>query len=106
MDNEVDEETIPHNAENIFLKVDTQGFEMEVLRGAKNLLEKGKIKIIFIELCTIEKYKGQAKYDEIFNYLHTFGFVLYDIHTSYWEDNGQLSEFDAVFIHKQFLVKF
>lgn len=82
----------------ICLKIDTQGFEMEVLQGAKSLFEKKQIKIIIIELMTIEKYQGTHLYLDIINYLNNFGFKLIDIHTSYYEKNGRLSEFDSIFI--------
>lgn len=79
------------------LKVDTQGFEMEVLRGAQKLFESKRIKVVIIELMTIEKYQGATLYHEIICYLEIRGFRLVDIHNSYYEQNGKLSEFDAVF---------
>lgn len=79
------------------LKIDTQGYEMEVLRGAQKLFESKRIKIVIIELMTIEKYKGATLYHEIIGYLEIRGLRLVDIHNSYYEENGILSEFDAVF---------
>lgn len=83
--------------DKICLKIDTQGFELEVLKGSINLLTKNQIEVIIIELMLIEKYKNASLYDEILNFLHPFGYRLFDIHTSYYESNGQLSEFDAIF---------
>jgi FkbM family methyltransferase len=81
----------------IVLKVDTQGYEMEVLRGAEKHLKTGDVAFIIIELMTVEKYEGAKKYDEILKYLWGFGYKLFDLHPSYYEHDGQLSEFDAVF---------
>lgn len=83
--------------DKICLKIDTQGFELEVLKGSLNLLKTNQIEVIIIELMLIEKYKNASLYDEILDFLHPFGYKLFDIHTSYYESNGQLSEFDAVF---------
>ncbi len=80
------------------LKIDTQGFEMEVLRGSQKLFESNRIKVVIIELMTVEKYKGASLYDDIINFLSRYGFCLADIHNSYYEIDGRLSEFDAVFL--------
>ena len=84
--------------QNIILKIDTQGFEMEVLKGARLAFEKGKINVVIIEVMTLEKYKKSKLYIELFDYLHFFGFKLFDIHAASYEKNGALSEFDCVFI--------
>ncbi len=83
---------------DLCLKIDTQGFEMEVLQGAYQLFKENRIKVVLIELMTLEKYKGAKLYNDIIIFLEGFGFRLCDIHTSYYENNGKLSEFDAVFI--------
>jgi FkbM family methyltransferase len=83
---------------DLCLKIDTQGYEMEVLEGAIKLFESKKIKFVLIELMTIEKYEGAKLYNDIIYFLEDFGFRLCDIHTSYYENNGKLSEFDAVFM--------
>lgn len=82
---------------DLCLKIDTQGYEMEVLLGAQNTLKLGQIKFIIIELMTVEKYKEAKLYHEIINFLSEFDFQLVDIHQSYYEDNGEMSEFDALF---------
>jgi len=89
--------SITNNEINI-LKIDTQGFELEVLKGSTGLLNQHKIEYIIIELMTISKYSETALYDEIFDFLHIHGFKLQDINQSYYEKNtGLLSEFDALF---------
>ena len=84
--------------QNIILKVDTQGFELEVLKGSKAAFKSGKIKAVIIEVMTIEKYKGSALYMQIFDYLHFFGFKLFDLHLAAYEIDGSISEFDCVFV--------
>jgi len=87
----------------IFLKIDVQGFEMEVLRGAASLFDSNKIDVVLIELVNREKYAGQTLAVEIINFLNKYNFVIFDLHPFYYEDdNGQLSEFDALFVNKNY----
>ncbi len=86
------------NDEINILKIDTQGFELEVLKGSTALFSQHKIKYIIIELMTISKYSEASLYDEVLDFLHIHGFKLQDFHQSYYEENtGLLSEFDAIF---------
>lgn len=100
--------------DNIMIKIDVQGFEKKVLEGAKKLFDTNKIKIVFIEIMLIDKYKGQAKYTDIINFLDSYGYVIFDIFPFYREEkgiryrsyNGILTECDFVFIKKDLLNKF
>jgi len=96
---------------NILLKCDTQGSELKILKGAQRLFDLGLIKIIHLELMTIKKYDEQDNYIEIFNFLDSLDFILFDTLNTcketdliYGEDFfgrvGQLTEFEVVFIHK------
>lgn len=82
---------------DLCLKIDTQGYEFEVLKGAEKTLKSGQIKFIIIELMTVKKYNDAKLYDEIINYLSQLGFRLSDVHQSYYETNGDMTEFDAFF---------
>jgi FkbM family methyltransferase len=82
----------------IILKIDTQGFEFEVLNGARRAFSSGQIKAVIIEVMTLEKYAGATLYQKIFDFLHFYGFSLFDIHPSYYEEDGKLSEFDCAFL--------
>ena len=44
------------NIENVFLKIDVEGFELNVLKGAKNLISK-KTKLILVEKHFFQLYK-------------------------------------------------
>lgn len=54
------------------LKIDVQGFEYEVLKGAGELLEQ--IDIIYVELSYIELYQGQKLANHVFNLLEKNNF--------------------------------
>ena len=91
-----------HEKEKLLIKIDVQGYEMEVLQGAKKLFAKEEIACVIIELCTTPKYHGQALAPEMIALLTSYGFEFFDIFPSYYEkSSGQLTEFDAVFIHKK-----
>lgn len=83
---------------DVVLKIDVQGFELEVLRGAESCLRNGTIEWVIIELMTVEKYAGGCLYDEIFKFLHGYGYSLWDMNLVYYEpDTRRLTEFDAIF---------
>jgi len=84
--------------DSIILKVDTQGFEYEVLNGARVAFANGQIRAVIIEVMTLAKYVNSTQYIKIFDLLHSYGFKLFDLHPSYYESNGTLSEFDCAFI--------
>ena len=95
-----DEITNQYNhVKDIVLKIDTQGYELEVLKGSKNLLESGQIKVFLIELMTIQKYTSASLHSDILNFLSEYNYSLYDVNRGVYESNGRLSEYDAILIH-------
>lgn len=81
------------------LKVDVQGGEVEVLKGATGIFEH--LEVIVLECGIIEQYIGQPIFHEYIAYLADVGFVLYDIiHTSYVPETGMLAQIDIVFVKK------
>lgn len=80
------------------LKVDVQGGEIEVLKGAEKVLDK--FEVIVLEVGMIEQYIGQPVFHEYVDYLAKRNFVVYDIiHTGY-ADTGLLAQIDLVFVKK------
>lgn len=61
-----------------FLKLDTQGTELEILQGARELLEGGRIGLIKCEVSFIPFYKGQCLYGDVSRFLQNHGFVFAD----------------------------
>ncbi len=58
----LDEIAIDKKVENIFLKIDVEGFELNVLKGAKKLLSK-KVKYVLIERHFFQLYKNNSTYE-------------------------------------------
>jgi len=78
------------------LKIDVQGFELEVLRGAGRILKNTKV--IVLEMNNHDGYKGAPKYFEIDEYLRKNNFTLYDIFPSF-KDEGRLKEWDTIYLN-------
>jgi len=53
------------------LKVDTQGFDLEVLRGAETLFNGNHVAAVFIEVMFTPTYTGQAWFEDIFQFLNS-----------------------------------
>lgn len=62
-----------------YLKLDTQGNEFEILQGAADLLQSGKVAVIKTEVEFMPLYRGQKLFSDIDLYLRSFGFDLLDI---------------------------
>jgi FkbM family methyltransferase len=58
------------------LKSDTQGYDLQVLRGAEGMMRRHGIQMLFMEVNFSQLYKGQPRLDEIYSYLHDHGFRL------------------------------
>jgi len=83
------------------LKIDVQGFELEVLKGGVSTLSRTKI--VLVEMQNHNLYLGAPKYYEIDQYLVALGFELYDMIPSLRQDK-KIYEWDSIYINKN-LVK-
>lgn len=83
-----------------FIKIDTQGFEWEVLLGATETLNK--VFGILVETSFIELYSGQKLWLEIIQYLELRGFQLWALQPGFMDSKtGQLLQADVIFIRKE-----
>lgn len=55
------------------LKIDTQGFDFQVLKGAEDSIKSGKINYIFLEMNFVPMYEGQGGASELIAYLDNLG---------------------------------
>lgn len=79
---------------NMLLKLDVQGFELKVLEGAIETLEK--CRYVYAECSEKELYVGQALYGEVASFLNRHGFRLKSRHNDFIRD-GQLIQADYLF---------
>lgn len=83
----------------LLLKLDVQGFELNVLKGGADLL--ARVDHILIELSLEELYRGQPLFDEVYCFLHQKGFELIDILELLRNPNTyELLQVDALFKRK------
>jgi FkbM family methyltransferase len=78
-----------------FLKIDVQGYELNVLTGCENLAQY--FKYIYVELSFVELYKNQPLFSEVFNYLELKGYCLIDIKNLFHSVQGSLVQGDFLF---------
>ncbi len=68
---------------NVLMKIDVQGFEGSVLRGSVKSLER--IKVVIVETSFQELYKGQPLFAEVYEFLHSRGFI----YMGTWENEAK-----------------
>lgn len=86
------------------LKSDTQGFDFEVFKGAKRLMDEKKIGLIYFEFIFSKMYANLPAFDHVFRYLSDEGFLLvsfYDFH--YQKELASWT--DALFISRDYYKK-
>lgn len=83
--------------DRVFLKIDTQGFEAEVLKGVSSRLSR--VTGVQLELSLVPLYEGQELYRHFLDFFEEKGFVLWSLMPGFVDRNtGRLLQFDAVFI--------
>ena len=87
------------NDEKIFLKIDVQGFESEVLKGLA--LNLKNVFAVEIELSVVPLYEKQELCNYFFSFFEENGFTLWSLAPIFKRDEtGELLQFDAVFVRK------
>lgn len=82
------------------LKTDTEGYELEVLKGASDMMDENKIQFVLVETFFNENFIGQSSFGDIYNYLlsKNFGLVrFYDFENT---AEGLANRSDALFCNK------
>ncbi len=82
--------------QSVYMKVDTQGFEKNVLLGAKATLKS--IKAVQLEMSVQALYTGEDLYYQLSDHLYREGFRLAKIVRGITRANGELLQFDGVFL--------
>ncbi len=80
----------------LFLKIDTQGYEFEVLKGAEKILNQ--FQGILVEVSLVELYEGQKSWVEIVDFIQSYGFKLWSVDRGFSnKNNGQTLQMDLCF---------
>jgi FkbM family methyltransferase len=88
------------NAREIFLKVDTQGYEAAVLRGAPALLQR--VRAVQLELSLVPLYEGQELWQHFLVLMQAQGFDVWTLLPGFVDDDsGRTLQADAVFVRSR-----
>ena len=80
----------------VYLKVDVQGGELDVLRGAVAALDR--VVLVEAELSLVPLYEGAPRFDEIIDYLAERDFGVLSLEPVFVDpSDGRLLQLDAVF---------
>lgn len=87
-----------------FIKIDVQGYELEVLKGGKQTLAKAQI--VLIELSLIEINSGAPLLDEALSFMRGEGFLAYDILEIHRRPlDGAMNQIDVLFVREDSLLR-
>jgi FkbM family methyltransferase len=84
------------------LKIDAQGYDFEVLKGAQALLDLNKIGMVYLELIFGKMYKGQPLVSDILHFLTENRFKLVSFYDFHYHDN-LTTWTDGLFVHESLL---
>ena len=99
LDNIVKKEKLPKPN---FVKIDTQGSEIDILKGGKKTISN--CSVVYLECPIINYNLGAPNLDEYIKYLNSVDFVPYDICEVHYSDKV-LIQVDILFIKKSILIK-
>ncbi len=88
------------DASRYFIKIDTQGFESQVLDGAAKTLADAQG--VLCELSLVPLYKGQSLWRDMIERFQNEGFVLWSLQQGFVDPrDGRSLQLDAVFFRAQ-----
>jgi len=86
-------------SDHVYLKLDVQGFEKQVLLGAEQTLKQ--VKAIEMELSMRELYSGQSLMPELCVYLYDLGYRLIWFERGFKDpDTGYILQADGIFLRE------
>ncbi|WNC52874.1 MULTISPECIES: FkbM family methyltransferase [unclassified Thermosynechococcus] len=87
---------IASSQDKIFMKIDTQGFESKVLKGAENSLKK--ILLIQLEMSLVSLYEGEILFEDMLGLMKGYGYRLVGLVPGFADlSTGHLLQVDGIF---------
>ncbi len=81
---------------NLFLKIDTQGYEFKVIQGAEKIIKE--FKGILVEVSLSQLYEGQKNWLDIIEFIKSKGFSLWSVDRGFSnKKNGKTLQIDLCF---------
>ncbi len=82
--------------QNVYMKIDTQGFEAKVLKGAENSLPH--IDTIQMEMSLVPLYEGELLFNDLYLLMINYGYSLINIEPGFRDiESGQVLQVDGIF---------
>jgi len=83
-------------SDSVFLKIDTQGYEKQILEGLGELIKD--IKLIYFEASLVQVYKDEPTISGMIDYMKTKGFIPISVELEEWvEKKMQYLQVDILF---------
>jgi len=90
------DDSLDKSNEKRFLKIDVQGYEMHVLRGAQAILKE--VDYLLIEISLADMFEGGALVEEVWGFLRKNGFKYHHVMDLYFDsDHGVVMQMDVLF---------
>jgi FkbM family methyltransferase len=87
-----------HNINHVdLLKIDTQGYEDRVLRGAGEMLTPATIRMLLVEVCFVDLYEGQASFADLFTLVTARGYRPVGFYDARRDDKHRIRWCDVLF---------
>jgi len=90
-----------------FLKIDTEGFDLEVLAGAAPLLHQQKVRFVQSECEPVLRTKQFVNFSALADFLADFGYGLFGVYEQQpeWDGRNMLSYWNALFVCKELIAQ-
>jgi len=79
------------------LKIDVQGYELEVLKGGANALNNTQL--VVCEVLFFQHYKNQPMFEDVYLFLKNKGFLMLTMLGWLHDETGRPLQCDAVFVN-------
>ncbi|HEU5070295.1 MAG TPA: FkbM family methyltransferase [Verrucomicrobiae bacterium] len=87
------------------MKIDTQGYELHVLRGAQRMLAQRKVSVINLEVQFVDFYEGQPAFTQLFEHLAAIGMTFVGLYSAAYSSQNRLLWADALFASEEVVGK-
>jgi len=79
------------------IKTDTEGYDLDVLKGASGVLKQQRIKYVLSEVSIHESDSQHTNLFVLRDYLKVFGYSFCSFFDGYHDENGRIPYFNALF---------
>lgn len=98
----LDDIKIEKDYNSIFLKIDVQGYELDVLKGAEQLLKN--VSLIKVEISFTKLYQDSTNWKSLIDFLFQKGFEIWDIENGFRNPNNfKLLQSDIILVNSYYL---